>query len=189
MALFGQDFANQFLRQSTSWLGSIIFAVGPLGVPAAVIAAIRVGGYGSLKSAVGRAGERIGGIEKDLLSSTSNEVCELWDGEKVVKLEETKPFIQELIYVDEKWYNLRDLKCKEFPLKANRQRCKSDIEAKAVTGNPGKGWKNPYPPLPNLSLNLSHEDRDWELLIAAILGIFLQLTVLVIAGLSTFYPK
>jgi hypothetical protein len=39
------------------------------------------------------------------MSSTSNEVCELFDGKKVVRLEGTKPLIQELIYAGE-WYDL-----------------------------------------------------------------------------------
>ncbi|PMD17841.1 hypothetical protein NA56DRAFT_578041 [Hyaloscypha hepaticicola] len=77
LVLFGQDFANHFLSQSTSWLDSIIFATGPLGIPAAITGAIRVGGYSFLKSLIGRARERESTIEKDLLSSTSVDVCEL----------------------------------------------------------------------------------------------------------------
>jgi len=41
------------------------------------------------------------------MSSTSNEVCELFDGKKVVRLEGTKPLIQELIYAGE-WYDLKE---------------------------------------------------------------------------------
>lgn len=114
MALFGQDFANYFLSQSTSWLDSIIFAMGPLGIPAAITAAIRVGGYSFLKGLIGRAGERESTVEKDLLSSTSRDVCELWDGKKVVRIEATDPFIQLLLYFGEKgekverWYNLKE---------------------------------------------------------------------------------
>jgi hypothetical protein len=108
LALFGQDFANHFLSQSPSWLDSIIFAVGPLGVPAAIIAAIRVGGPPFLKGAIGRAGESRDGIERDLMSSTSKEVCELWDGQKAVRLAAANPIIQELIYLDGELYNLED---------------------------------------------------------------------------------
>jgi hypothetical protein len=123
LALFGQEFANKFLSQSTSWFGSIIFAVGPLGIPAAVTLAIRVSGSKFLKGAISQAGERMSSIEKDLLSSTSIEVCELWDGEKVVRLEETKPLIQELIYVDKHWYSLRDPKHKKVLIKKLKRCC------------------------------------------------------------------
>jgi hypothetical protein len=51
-----------------------------------------------LKGLIGRARESKAGIAKDLMSSTSNEVCELWDGDKVVRLEATNPLIQELIH-------------------------------------------------------------------------------------------
>ena|SRR5436309_675041 len=86
LALFGQGFAYQFLSQSTCWIECIIFAVGPLGVPAAITAAARVGGYDLLKGLVGRAKEHEIDMEKELLSSTSSEVCELWNGQKVVRL-------------------------------------------------------------------------------------------------------
>jgi hypothetical protein len=99
LALFGQDFANQYLSQSTSWLDSIIFAMGPLGVPAAIVAAIRVGGASWLKGAIGRARENEADIERDLMSSTSHEVCELWNGRKTVRMVAT-PLIQELLYLE-----------------------------------------------------------------------------------------
>jgi hypothetical protein len=85
--------------------------VAPLGVPAAILAAIRVSGYGFLKGIIGQAGERESSIEADLLSSTSRKVCELWDG-KVVRLEEEKPPIQELIHFEGEWYKLTDAKNK-----------------------------------------------------------------------------
>jgi hypothetical protein len=81
--------------------------MGPLGIPAAITAAIRVSGFGFLKGAIGQAGEKESSIEVSLLSSTSNKVCELWDGKKVVRLEAEEAPIQELIYFNEKWYNLK----------------------------------------------------------------------------------
>ena len=81
--------------------------MGPLGIPAAITAAIRVSGFGFLKGAIGRAGEKESSIEVDLLSSTLNKVCELWDGKKVVRLEAEEAPIQELIYFKENWYNLK----------------------------------------------------------------------------------
>jgi ankyrin repeat protein len=44
-------------------------------------------------------------------------------------------------------------------------------------------------PAPNILLNLHPHDRFWELCAAAILGVLLQLTVLIIAGLTAYYPR
>ncbi len=52
------------------------------------------------------ANESSSSIEKELLSSTSDEVCEKWDGENVVRIEAKEPFIQELIYLQGNWYDL-----------------------------------------------------------------------------------
>jgi hypothetical protein len=71
--------------------------MAPLGFPAAVIAAIRVCGFRWLKNAVGLATEDFDEVEKDLMSSTSTKVCELWNGQEIARMVK-KPLIQELIY-------------------------------------------------------------------------------------------
>ena len=141
MALAGGDFANHYLSQSTSWLDSIILAVGPLGVPSIIVAAIRVGGDPFLKVLIGEARKSEAGVEKDLKSSTSNEVCERWDGDKVMRVEMKDPLIKELIYAGGIWYDL-----------------KSAAEAGIVTNTKNDAEKRiDIPALPpNLSLNLSN---------------------------------
>lgn len=185
LALFGQNFAEHFLSQSTHWLDSIIFAAGPLGVPAAVVAAIRVRGYDFLKGAIGRAGEKESSVEKDLLSSTSKKVCELWDGEKVVRLEETGPFIKQLIYSEGIWYNLSRAVHDILEEKGKKKSIKS-LPGDVEKGKSEEKSEDTFPS--NISLNLIPESRSRELPPAAILGILLQLTVLIIAGLTTFHP-
>jgi hypothetical protein len=193
--------------------------MGPLGVPTAIIAAIRVGGSPLLKGLIGRARESKDSIERDLKSSTSKEVCELWDGHTVVRLTAANPIIQELIYLDGEWYNLEDAKSKNLlTKKGGGDRWflgeKSKIESVENAGLPGTGHSSqqqlvapnisPSPTNaidlaedkdkdktipPNISLNLTDpKDRSWELGAAAISGILLQFAVLVIAGLTTFYP-
>lgn len=86
LALFGADVTRQFLSQSLSWTDNILFAIGPLGVVTAVISAIRVGAPQSLRSFIGRAREPRAQVEAELLSSTSKEVCEMWNGTSLVRL-------------------------------------------------------------------------------------------------------
>ena len=176
--------------------------MGPLGIPAAITAAIRVSGSGFLKGLIGRGRESQASIEKELMSSTSNEVCELCDGKRVVRLEAAKPLIQQLIYADDKWYNLKEAaSSKKIFLSLNMKnrelggadkgpgpRCLEEGGEGADEGPaPGRLEEDDAVP-PNLSLNLIPEHWRWKLPAAVILGISLQLLVLIIARLTTFYP-
>jgi len=82
-----------------SWADNIIFAMAPLGILTAIIGAIRVGGPSWLKTVIGRARETQASAELELMSSTSHEVCELWNGEAIVRVMGS-PLIQELFYVE-----------------------------------------------------------------------------------------
>ena len=85
LALFGERVTLQFLSQSTGWADCIIFAMAPLGIITAVVSAIRVAGPGWLKAIIGRARENHVAAEIELMSSTSHETCELWNGQNVVR--------------------------------------------------------------------------------------------------------
>jgi len=76
----------QFMSQSTGWADNIILAMAPLGIITAVVGAIRVGGPSWLKAIIGRARESRAIAESELMSSTSNEVCELWNGQEIVRV-------------------------------------------------------------------------------------------------------
>lgn len=97
LALFGERVAQQFMSQSMGWADNIIFAMAPLGIITAIVGAIRVGGPGWLKAIIGRAREAYAAPELELLSSTSSDVCELWNGVTLVKVLGS-PTIVELIY-------------------------------------------------------------------------------------------
>ncbi|KAI5787304.1 hypothetical protein EDC01DRAFT_617690 [Geopyxis carbonaria] len=99
LALFGEQFAKQFMSQSMGWLDHVIFAMAPLGILTAIVAAIRVGGPPWLKAVIGRARENRATIEMELMSSTSHEVCELWNGQGVVR-SMGRPRIGQIIYLE-----------------------------------------------------------------------------------------
>jgi len=80
------------------WADNIILAMAPLGIITAVIGAIRVGGPPWLKAIIGRARESRAVAESELMSSTSNEVCELWNGGEVVRVMGAGP-IREFIFL------------------------------------------------------------------------------------------
>jgi hypothetical protein len=86
LALFGERVTTQFMSQSMGWADNIILAMAPLGVITAVVGAIRVGGPSWLKAIIGRARESRAVAEAELMSSTSNEVCELWNGQEIVRV-------------------------------------------------------------------------------------------------------
>ncbi|WYZ35492.1 hypothetical protein EsH8_X_000139 [Colletotrichum jinshuiense] len=75
----------QFMSQSTGWADCILLAMAPIGVVTIIVSAIRVGGYQWLKAVVGRARENIVVAELEVMSSTSHEACELWNGRTVVR--------------------------------------------------------------------------------------------------------
>jgi hypothetical protein len=59
--------------------------MAPLGILTAIIGAIRVGGPPRLKALIGRARENRASAELDFMSSTSHEVCELWNGDGIIR--------------------------------------------------------------------------------------------------------
>ncbi|EAQ84867.1 hypothetical protein CHGG_08881 [Chaetomium globosum CBS 148.51] len=76
----------QFMSQSTGWADLIILAMAPLGIITAIVGAIRVGGPTWLRAIIGRARESRAVVEAELMSSTSQEVCELWNGREIVRV-------------------------------------------------------------------------------------------------------
>ncbi|RYP78165.1 hypothetical protein DL769_003246 [Monosporascus sp. CRB-8-3] len=86
LALFGERVTTQFMSQSTGWADNVVLAMAPLGILTAIVSAIRVGGPPWLRAIIGRARESRAVAEAELMSSTSNEVCELWNGQEVVRV-------------------------------------------------------------------------------------------------------
>lgn len=111
LALFGERVTMQFMSQSMGWADDIILAMAPLGIITAIVAAIRVGGPSWLKAVIGRARENLAVSEAELMSSTSKEVCELWNGQEVVRCMGLAPvveFICLLRYADDANFDNRE---------------------------------------------------------------------------------
>ncbi|KAF5525610.1 hypothetical protein CGCA056_v003761 [Colletotrichum aenigma] len=85
LALFGERATMQFMSQSLGWADCVALAMAPLGIITIIVSAIRVGGPMRLKAIIGRAKENISIAEMELMSSTSREVCELYNGESIVR--------------------------------------------------------------------------------------------------------
>ncbi|KAF7539654.1 hypothetical protein G7054_g1965 [Neopestalotiopsis clavispora] len=97
LALFGERVSMQFLSESVGWADCIIFAMAPLGIITAIVSAIRVGGPSWLKALVGRSRENMAAAEMELMSSTSKEACELWNGQDVVRCQGSAPIWEFII--------------------------------------------------------------------------------------------
>ncbi|WXC42291.1 hypothetical protein QX201_002070 [Fusarium graminearum] len=104
LALFGEQFARQFLSETFTWEDHIIFACIPLGIITAISGAIRVQGGGLFKAVIGRARENHAAAEIEYMSSTSTEVCELYNGEGIVRTM-GKPYIGQIIVYPDQFAN------------------------------------------------------------------------------------
>ncbi|KAF2449915.1 ankyrin [Karstenula rhodostoma CBS 690.94] len=98
LALFGEQFARQFMSESLTWLDHIIFAMAPLGIVTAIVGAIRVSGPAWAKAFIGRARESRAAAEIELMSSTSSEVCEVYNGKGVVRAMGTPKLTQFILF-------------------------------------------------------------------------------------------
>ncbi|KAK1764248.1 hypothetical protein QBC33DRAFT_595504 [Phialemonium atrogriseum] len=176
LTLFGERVAIQYLSHSTTWIEGLIFACAPIGILTAVVSAIRVGGSRWLKAIVGRAREPDADVELELMSSTSSDVCELWNGAGIVRVVGS-PSIIELIYRSPDEANLCNDGTDGDKLEESLASSNADIEvSRRFSASP-----------PNIVLNVSGGIvRGWELMIAAAIGMVLQAGVLVYDGLITY---
>ncbi|KAI9642631.1 hypothetical protein NHQ30_009436 [Ciborinia camelliae] len=212
LALFGDTFAQQFLRESFTWLDHIIFAMAPLGIITAIIGAIRVGGPPFLRAVIGRARENRASAELDFMSSTSHEVSELWNGDGIVRTM-GKGKVKQILFLEgcgddknlglytsshaetdglmkRKAYNgplVEELKFWKVTGKDNSE----DVDLannKAESGDTqrDKRKSRDLDRGPNISLNLHRKQKISELGIAAILGIILQSGVIIFSGFVAY---
>lgn len=81
-------------------LDLIIFAMAPIGILTAVTAAIRLGGPPWMRALIGRARESRETVELELMSTTSSGLCELWNGQEIVRTIGV-PGVQHIIYLED----------------------------------------------------------------------------------------
>ncbi|KAB8076124.1 hypothetical protein BDV29DRAFT_189726 [Aspergillus leporis] len=212
----GSDFSNNLFSDLAPLLtlfgeqmgygDDVLLAMAPLGIITCVISAIRVGGRKWLKALVGRARESRATAEMEIMSSTSDAVCELWSGAEIVR-ERGMPRTKEFIYlpVDAKaalaeWrasrivYDLRTA-CEERLMQITKSTRKIpwrrqsdgtsliDDRTRAV-----EYAKRLMQQAPNLTLNVTKAiTSPIETWTFAVLGITIQLAVLVVASLVTYH--
>lgn len=86
------------MSESLTWLDHIIFAMAPLGILTAIVGAIRVSGPAWARAFIGRARESRAAAEIELMSSTSREVCEVYNGKGVVRAMGTPKITQFILF-------------------------------------------------------------------------------------------
>nr|RBQ88850.1 hypothetical protein FVER53263_14093 [Fusarium verticillioides] len=101
LALFGEQFARQFLSETFTWYNHVIFACVPLGIMRAIAGAIRVQGHKFLKAFIGRARENKAAAEIEYMSSTSAKVGELFNGRGIVRTMGQPEIAQFIVFPDE----------------------------------------------------------------------------------------
>ncbi|KAI5776544.1 hypothetical protein EDC01DRAFT_699259, partial [Geopyxis carbonaria] len=200
LALFGEQVAKQYMSQSMGWLDDVIFACAPLGILTAIVGAIRVGGPPWMKAVIGRARESEGIVEVELMSSTSTDVCELWNGHGVIRVLGSSPVI-ELYYLKPVKKNTREAinldpeSGHEGPeIALMDQHAFKIYDFKSVRSQP-PNWlecssqnENTNPNVaPNIGLNLSGQRvSDLEMKVVAIIGVVLQSGVVVFAAVGVY---
>lgn len=88
------------MSETLTWPDHVIFAMVPLGILTAVISAIRAGGPRWMRAVIGRARETRAVAEFELMSSTSHEVCELFNGTYIVRAM-GRPQLQQFILLND----------------------------------------------------------------------------------------
>jgi hypothetical protein len=86
IALFGESPTKQYLSECLNFTDILIFSTAPIGIITALVSAIRVRGSPSLRAFIGRAQEGGGNAEAELCSSTSRDVCELYNNGGIARV-------------------------------------------------------------------------------------------------------
>ncbi|KAJ5211208.1 hypothetical protein N7491_011028 [Penicillium cf. griseofulvum] len=86
LSLFGEQITKQYLSESINVVDYFIFAMAPMGILTGVVSAIRVCGTPSLRAFIGRAQEGAGNAEAELCTSTSRDVCELYNSGGIARV-------------------------------------------------------------------------------------------------------
>ncbi|KAM4056324.1 ankyrin repeats (3 copies) domain-containing protein [Hirsutella rhossiliensis] len=197
LALFGEPVTRQYLSESTTFLDYFIFAVCPLGIITAVTAAVRVCGHPSLRAFIGRSQEGNGVVEAELCTSTSRDVCELFNNGGITRVL-GQPNVLELVCAfpsNTSPSNAADAEGpKLFLFQDYLGRTDEGVsEWKKLRGSlvtsseSGPGSSNLFAPKPNLSLNVGIKRQpSWVFILVALTGLVLQVGIIVLAGFGAW---
>ncbi|KAF5606450.1 ankyrin repeat [Fusarium subglutinans] len=199
IALFGERVTMQYMSQATGWADSFTLAMAPLGILTIIVSAIRVGGPSWLKAIIGRARENLAAAEVELMSSTSRDVCELWNGSEIVRSLGSPPVREFILLLPKSRESREDTSPSnglfEFECKTIKEAehdgylttSLQEIELRELNrSNKVIIIYNESTSAPNISLNV-HPQKRHEVRMAAILGTLLQVGVLIYAGFATYY--
>ncbi|KAL7936388.1 ankyrin repeat-containing domain protein [Trichoderma chlorosporum] len=197
IALFGERVVMQFMSQAMGLTDCVLLAVAPIGAITIIVSAIRVAGPAWLRSFIGRARENLQAAEIDVMSSTSKEVCELWNGNSVVRCPGSAD-ISQFIYLEKDSGELRpSMRIKTKISMLSREKEKTSRQTKVdPLSNPSDSDKHPAvyvvmdrlnEDAPNLLLNCHDRVGRMEMYLATIFGTILQLGALIYFGLITYH--
>ncbi|OQD85849.1 hypothetical protein PENANT_c009G03204 [Penicillium antarcticum] len=202
LSLFGEQITKQYMSESTTLMDYFIFAMAPMGILTAVVSAIRVCGTASLRAFIGRAQEGAGNAEAELCSSTSRDVCELYNNGGIARVF-GRPKILEVVHDPNHDFSNksddtagiytfqefvqgkgRSIWQKEKSRKENMKQKDPESEMKQEQDTPHTVFS------PNLSLNIGIKKQpDAVFKAIAVGGLILQSAVLVFAGVVTYYLR
>ncbi|KAI5838701.1 hypothetical protein DFP73DRAFT_455684, partial [Morchella snyderi] len=208
LALFGEQVTKQFLSESSGIPDCILFSMAPLGVITAIVSVIRVAGQPWLKAIVGRGKEGRAQAEIELMSSNSQDVGEMWNGQAIIRVLGT-PSIFQFVYepdkaktdpinfisnlTDENRFFKRKPKARVARSRlANIQRrwdMDFDLEIPLLERSGGAAREHEDISPPNISLNARGATiTDYEKWSLAVVGTIIQLLVLIYEGLISYHP-
>ncbi|KAK1851044.1 ankyrin repeat domain-containing protein 28 [Colletotrichum chrysophilum] len=197
LALFGEQMTKQYISESTTYYDYFIFGMGPIGVITTIVSTIRLCGPASLRAFIGRSKEGNSTIEAELCTSTSRDVCEVFNNGGITRVL-GRPKLLELIHVPKKY-----LSVVETSREMNRETglyLFRDFLEDAGCGRDSDSttppeWSRSRPERlspasqnpPNLSLNVGITQYDpWIFRLVASAGLMLQAGVLVVAGVGVW---
>ncbi|KAF5698866.1 pfs ankyrin repeats & 6-phosphofructo-2-kinase, partial [Fusarium mundagurra] len=199
LALFGDSMTRQYLSESTYYLDYFIFAMAPIGIITAIISAIRVCGHPSLRAFIGRSQEGDGVVEAELCTSTSRDVCELFNKGGITRVL-GRPNILELIHVPpcggpeeqnpSPGADKTGLFLFRHYLETHKEPDTSGwtrVPAPLFENSDEQASATPFAPKPNLSLNVGIKKQpDCVFFIVAAVGFVLQAGVLALAAVGVW---
>ncbi|KAM5471779.1 hypothetical protein MauCBS54593_003184 [Microsporum audouinii] len=201
ISLFGEAPTKQYLSECLNMTDIIIFSMAPLGIITIIVSAIRVCGTPSLRAFIGRAQEGAGNAEAELCSSTSREVCELYNNGGIARVF-GRPKLLEIVLdlnaTNDDFYQKGPNAQATAGIYSFKDYLKKDKQEWEEIGKPAgdeekesmlddADTERDFAINPNLSLNVGIKQgtRLW-FTAAAILGIFLQSSVLVWAVIARY---
>ncbi|RFU80781.1 ankyrin repeat [Trichoderma arundinaceum] len=195
LSLFGDAVTRQYLSESTKLIDYFIFAMAPIGIISTITAVIRVCGSPSLRAFIGKAQEGEATAEAELCTSTSSDVCELFNKGGITRVL-GRPDIIELVYVpgaDGSDKSKPRLQLFTRYLEDNLDdscwvKCQNESDSfRSNNADVDSINRVDFAPKPNLSLNVGIKRRpDSVFYIVAAIGFILQVGIIIFAAITAW---